>query len=76
MTKLNKNLTLMEKEKFKTWLTKNGYAENTSTSYSYAIDKISKHLSGKRNEIIDVYKISDLSTIKKLFFVEASKWIC
>jgi hypothetical protein len=35
----------MAKEKFKTWLIRNDYAENTSTSYSYAIDKISKHLS-------------------------------
>lgn len=56
----------MSKEKFKTWLIRNGYAENTSTSYAYAIDKISKHLSEKRNENIDVYKINDLPTIKKL----------
>ncbi len=56
----------MEKEKFKIWLIKNGYADNTSTSYSYAIDRISKHLSEKRNENIDVYKINDLPTIKKL----------
>ena len=56
----------MEKEKFKIWLIRNGYAENTSTSYSYAIDKISKHLSEKRNENIDVYSINDLPTIKKL----------
>jgi len=56
----------MEKEKFKIWLIRNGYADNTSTSYSYAIDKISKHLSEKRNEDIDVYGINDLPTIKKL----------
>ena len=56
----------MEKEKFKIWLIRNGYADNTSTSYSYAIDKISKHLSEKRNEKIDVYSINDLPTIKKL----------
>lgn len=56
----------MEKEKFKAWLIKNGYSENTSMSYSYAIDKISKHLSEKRNENIDVYAINDLYTLKKL----------
>jgi hypothetical protein len=56
----------MEKEKFKIWLIRNGYADNTSTSYSYAIDRISKHLSEKRNEKIDVYTINDLPTIKKL----------
>lgn len=56
----------MEKEKFKIWLIRNGYAENTSTSYSYAIDRISKHLSEKRNEKINVYEINDLPTIKKL----------
>jgi len=56
----------MEKEKFKKWLIKNGYSENTTNSYSYAIDKISKHLSEKRNEKIDVYSINDLSVLKKL----------
>ncbi|PVW13166.1 endonuclease NucS domain-containing protein [Marixanthomonas spongiae] len=56
----------MEKEKFKIWLIRNGYADNTSISYSYAIDKISKHLSEKRNENIDVYEINDLPIIKKL----------
>lgn len=56
----------MDKEKFKIWLIRNGYAENTSTSYSYAIDRISKHLSEKRNEKINVYEINDLPTIKKL----------
>ena len=56
----------MEKEKFKIWLIRNGYSDNTTTSYSYAIDRISKHLSEKRNEKIDVYAINDLPTIKKL----------
>lgn len=56
----------MEKENFKIWLIKNGYSTNTSTSYSNSIDRISKHLSEKRNENIDVYRINDLSTIKKL----------
>jgi len=56
----------MEKERFKKWLIKNGYSENTTNSYSYAIDKISKHLSEKRNENINVYSINELSTIKKL----------
>ncbi len=56
----------MKKERFKKWLIKNGYSENTTNSYSYAIDKISKHLSEKRNEKINVYSINELSTIKKL----------
>lgn len=56
----------MEKEIFKKWLIRNGYSNNTSTSYSYAIDKISRHLSEKRNEIIDVYAIDNLSAIKNL----------
>lgn len=63
------NSRLMEKEKFRNWLIKNGYADNTSISYSYAIDKISKHLSERRNEKIDVYAINDLPTVKK--FVES-----
>lgn len=56
----------MEKEKFKTWLIRNGYSDNTTTSYSYAIDRISKHLTEKRNEKIDVYSMNDLSAIRKL----------
>lgn len=56
----------MEKEKFKTWLKKNGYADTTITSYSYAIDRISKHLAEKTNEKIDVYGINDLSKIKRI----------
>ncbi len=50
----------MEKQRFKEWLIKNGYTENTSVSYSYAIDKISN------NENYDVYTLSDLSDIEKL----------
>lgn len=56
----------MEKEKFKIWLIRNGYAENTSNSYSYAIDRISKYISEKRNENTNVYTINDLPTLKKL----------
>ena len=56
----------MKKQKFKTWLIKNGYADNTSTSYSYSIDRISKHLSEIKNEKINLYEINDLNFIKKL----------
>lgn len=56
----------MGRETFKNWLQKNGYSKNTSDSYSYSIDKISKHISTKRNESIDVYSINELPFLKKL----------
>jgi len=56
----------MEKEKFKKWLLKNGYSENTSYGYSNSIDKISKHLSEKRDQKLNVYSLTDIQTLKKI----------
>lgn len=55
-----------EKEKFKGWLVRQGYASNTSNSYASAINKISRHLSWRRSKLVDVFAIDDLSVLKDL----------
>jgi len=63
-----------EKDRFKRWLlNEERKTENTSNSYSSSINKISKHLSGERNEKIEVYSVVDLSYLKTLVELYSTK---
>ncbi len=56
----------MEKQKFKNYLLEKGYSENTTYSYSNSINSISEHIAELRGDAIDLYKIYDISRLKKI----------
>lgn len=54
-------------QQFKNWLIKRGYSETgAANSYSRAIPKISEHYSKNTGTNIDIYSISDQSTISQI----------
>jgi len=55
-----------QRQAFITYLTDNGYAENTIYGYANGIDKISRHMSDQRSDRISLYNIRDVRDLERL----------
>lgn len=55
-----------QKQAFITYLTDNGYAENTIYAYARGIDRISRHMSDQRPDRISLYNIRDVRDLERL----------